>query len=157
MRVYFFRFFFFFQGMLLLRWFAVLSAPAAVAQKSPAEVRLSYGVICQNTGRMTVATQRWLYTFQLVFPVMNAKKFPKQTAQSSRTQNCNFHNMFVTVINKLSEGLERDVLVTYAQAQSILRTRLNVSPFDNDRLEAAGTQTDYSKIAFQKSFITICR
>ena len=50
--------------------------------------------------------------------------------------------MFVTAINRLSEGLERDVLDTYEQAQSVVRTRLNVGPVHIDRLDAAGVKTD---------------
>ena len=132
--------------MLLLLWFAVLAAPTALAQEPPPEARLNYGVIFQNAERMAVATQKWLHTFELVFPRYQHEDIPKADSTGINHLNCNLHNMFITAINKLSEDLERDVLDAYARAQSVLRTRLNVGPVDVDRLDAAGTQTDDSEL-----------
>ena len=59
---------------------------------------------------MAVATQRWLHTFELVFPRYEHEEIPNSDCTGVAHPNCNLHNMFVTVINKLSEGLERDPL-----------------------------------------------
>ena len=132
--------------MLLLLWFAVLSVLSAHVEEPPQEARLNYGVIFQNAGRMAVATQKWLHTFESVFPRYQHEDIPKTDCTGVARPNCTLHDIFVTAINKLSEGLERDVLDTYAQAQSVLRTRLNIGPMDIDRLDVAGTQTDDSEL-----------
>ena len=132
--------------MLLLLCFAVLAAQTALAQEPPPEARLNYGVIFQNAGRMAVATQKWLHTFELVFPRYQHEDIPKADCTGVNHPNCNLHSMFVTAINKLSEDLERDVVDAYARAQSVLRTRLNVGPVDVDRLDEVGTQTDDSEL-----------